>query len=33
MEAIDGGDVREDACGDFQRDSCFCQLGAKNLGT
>lgn len=33
MEAIDGGDVREDACGDFQRNPCFRQLGAEDLGT
>ena len=32
VEAIDGGDVREDACGDFWRDPCFCQPGAENLG-
>lgn len=33
VEAIDGGDVREDACGDFRRDPCFHQSGAENLGT
>lgn len=33
VEAVDGGDVREDSCGDFQRDPCFCQLGAEDLGT
>lgn len=33
MEAVDGGDVREDACGDFRRDPCFCQPGAEDLGT
>lgn len=33
MEAVDGGDVREDTCGDFQRDPCFYQPGAENLGT
>lgn len=33
MEAIDGGDVREDPCGDFWRDPRFRQPGAENLGT
>lgn len=32
MEAIDGGNVREDACRDFWRDPCFCQPGTENLG-
>lgn len=33
VEAIDGGDVGEDACGDLRGDPCFRQPGAENLGT
>lgn len=32
MEVIDGGDVREDFCGDFWRDFRFRQSGVENLG-
>lgn len=31
MEAVDGGDVGEDACGYLWRDARRCQLGAEHL--
>lgn len=31
MEAVDGGDVGEDACNDVLRDSGLCELSAKYL--
>lgn len=32
MEAVDGGDIGEDARGDLRGDACFHQSSAENLG-